>query len=271
MSRPMKPLSDSVLPSLLVTLLFANAGVASAGESGLPWNPYHGARPPAKPSGPHGGSLYDAVPPIQPPQELQMEREPLYAPFGEREPVAPPEIVRGRPGLYSGPQVPESWSDPNEYPEGPYGPRIVRAVVPGSVIRSHAIPAFEALKRELFYWEDTVRVLDDRVRDLHQRLSVIEPLRRASQRHLQAWLDLRDDVEFHRRDADAARARRDEIRGLLDAADHRVRNAGETVVVWRIPNPQGGTYVPRSHLERKAVRYVLDHPDRIGEEIHLRF
>lgn len=284
--------AHAVAPILALTAL---PSVAAAQD--LPWNPYHGARPAAKPgSEPEFRRVGETAPPpawpTWPPapsdplegQEVQAARKP--APWsggtnggtsgGAEDGTLPwnPYHAGGSAppkGLNSGPPIPEDWLDREEYPEGPYGTRVVRAVVTRDALRARPTRTELQLYAEVRDLDAWRQELDGRLRDAERRLASIEPMKHASQDHLEAWLDVRDLAWAIAREREACRGRLDAAVVRLEQLRRDLESVGDTTVVWHLPKPQERTFVPRSYLEQKAVEWVRDNPGEAGREVHLRF
>lgn len=277
----MSPMNKQLAAASLL-LLATN----SAFGQNHPWNPYHGKKPTPKPI------IEYPAPPLH-----STEGQEIQAPIGEgwdlytgttgttpssigdatrpnwdtRPPIQEEERGQRRFGLRSTPALPDSWFDKGEYPNGPYGTRIVRAVVTGQALRSEPLPVEIRLKDELLYWERCLIGVDEQIRIAGQRLRSIEPMKGASTEHRIAFYDVEDQLKVLYRDANEIRGFRDETRGLLDQLHRELKTVRDTVIEWQIQSPQDRTYVPKHYLQQKAFRYVQEHPEVIGKETSLRF
>lgn len=235
----------------------------------LPWNPYHGKKPVPKPIIEH---------PIFP--DRKTDGQGVQAPLGDGWDLytgATPPSPRNAPadersyGLRSTPALPDAWFDKDEYPNGPYGTRTVRAVVTGVALRATPLPIEIKLQDDLRYWERCLIGVDEKIRIANQRMRSIAPMKDASTEHRIAFYDVEDELKELYRDAQDMRGFRDEVRGLLDQLRRELQTVRDTVIVWQIATPQDHIYVPKDYLQEKALRYVQEHPEVIGREIALRF
>lgn len=150
-------MSLSTRPALAAALLLVTSSVAWCQD--LPWNPYHGKRPISKPQ-------IDSTRFLPLPTEGQGEQ-------AARDP-GDSQIAARRYGLRSTPPIPGSWLDKQEYPSGPYGTRIVRAVVSGEVLRAAPLPIEVKLRDQLEYWERCLIGVDDAIRIGRERMSYLQ-------------------------------------------------------------------------------------------------
>lgn len=176
-----------------------------------------------------------------------------YNPYHGRQ-ETPQRPKSQRTPVRSPPRIHPVYFDRSQYPDGPYGRRILRVVVTRDDLD------INEMKRVLISEEQRIRYELQQLdwvpmtgQEIDYRLyahAVWEEMSRLMKTRDIALAKLRDNHNVQR----------------------QVELGLNTVVIWNVRNHRNRTYyVPNTYLERKAIAYVQHNPSVMGQTIYLDF
>jgi len=237
--------------SILAVVLFASltAGFASARTPGggsskirLPFNPYHhysGPNPQATPIGDNTRQL--------------SSRKPMTI------------------GTPRAPEIDRYIRDRHEYPNGPYGTRVVKAAVSAKQINPANCRPKAHLEWQISQTMSECRKVDEQLARYNRSLWALSRSIRVSQAHYNAYVDVLGRINELKLARNGLVSRRMKLQATLSQIMYKLQRPKDTQVIWRIRNHNKRTYVPAGYLQRKAVQYVIDNPSVIGTTVQLNF
>lgn len=176
-----------------------------------------------------------------------------------------------RRGVYTGQRWPQQWFDREEYPQGPNGPRYVHIKLNNHDLRAVASRMADKGRAVDGQYRQAINNYDRAIRDYSQRLGSLEMSRHQSREHFVAHLDMRSYVSKLTQTRERLRQQQIAARNWFSGMGNYIARASQTTVVWNVRNHRNRGYVPASYLKEKAIKYLVDHHDRIGRTTRINF
>jgi hypothetical protein len=185
----------------------------------------------------------------------------------EKKPAKKPMQIGARPSL----AVQRYLRNREEYPNGPYGTRVVNVTIAAERLDPANCRPKQRLDRQIVETVAECRYLDDQIARYTRSLWAISRYKHASRVHYNAYLDLIEQLGDLKLKRNGSASRRIKLQAALQQIAYRFRSPRKTQVIWYVHNHLRRTYVPTSYLQQRALAYVLDNPAVIGTTVQLNF
>jgi len=219
---------------------FAAAGAPKGGyrSSKLPHNPYWGPNP---------------------------QSAPLDDPVRDR--ARKPVNIGTRPS----PAMQRYLENRHEYPNGPYGTRVVSAVIAAKQLTPDKCRPLQHLHSKIAEVDAQCRAIDHQIARYTRAMWMISRYKHVSKEHYNAYADVVSKLGDLKVTRNAWVSRRMHLEAARRKIGYRFRSPRQTRIIWYIHNHLKRTYVPSSYLQQKALQYVMSNPDVIGTTVQLNF
>ncbi len=222
--------------SILAAVIASNflASFAFGVDGSAPWNPYCDV-----PKGPKG-------------------------PNPQSRPLGPARRAPGTPEA-----VQRYIRNRQQYPNGPYGKRIVEVSISPRQLNPAQCRPLMQLDYQIAATTTHIRSLDAYIHQYTQRIWLIARYKNASREHYNAWRNLANTINMlHAQRNSAAGA----LRNLKASKYHmaaRFSTRRSTRIIVNVHNHLKRSYIPTSHILQQARQHVLDNPELIGTTVHI--
>ncbi|MDP6636682.1 MAG: hypothetical protein QGG42_17420 [Phycisphaerae bacterium] len=169
------------------------------------------------------------------------------------------------------PEVQRYLNHPEQYPNGPYGARIVSVTITRNQLNPSASRPLANLDAKLTPAATECRRLDDLILQYSRRMWSAAQYKHASRAHFEAYVNLAADLGDLRVQRNRAGATLRALQTERYNMARRFSSPRPTLLIWRVSNHLKRAYVPTHYLQDKARAYVNDHPELIGSTIRLYF